>query len=131
MNRYLSVALVCSASVLLNIVLLIPAGIAGVESERKSSARIKVDELFKRNCARCHGADGRGATPSGHLYNAPDFTDPAWWEKHSAITNTRSLRSVVARGKAGMPGFSKKLSKTEINLLVGRILKFQTPERKR
>jgi hypothetical protein len=36
----------------------------------------------------------------------------------------------VARGKAGMPGFGKKLTRSEINLLVDRIRSFRKSERK-
>ncbi len=74
---------------------------------------------------RCHGADGHGDTPLGHTDNAPDFTDPEWWQKHSNITGTTSLRSIVARGKGGMPAFGKKLRRSEINLLVSYVRRFR------
>jgi mono/diheme cytochrome c family protein len=126
---------VCSAILLLFVVLLFESGIAGSalqKSRRASSAsrRQRVDELFNRNCARCHGADGRGDTPLGHTFNAPDFTDPEWWEENSAITSTRRLRSIVIRGKAGMPAFGEKLTKPEINLLVDHVRSFPKPQRK-
>ena len=130
MNRFLKGVSGASAGVLLLIGLLFPTGIASSAMERKSPRRVKVDELFNRNCARCHGADGRGDTPSGHLFKAPDFTDAEWWKKNSSITSTRTLRSVVAHGKAGMPAFGKKLTRSEINLLVDRVRRFRTLERK-
>ena len=130
MNRFLKGVSAASAGVLLLIGLLFPTGIASSAMERKSPRRVKVDELFNRNCARCHGADGRGDTPSGHLFKAPDFTDAEWWKKNSSITSTRTLRSVVAHGKAGMPAFGKKLTRSEINLLVDRVRRFRTLERK-
>jgi mono/diheme cytochrome c family protein len=131
MNCFLK-GVVASGAVLLTLaLLLISTGIASGAFERKPSVRVRqVDELFNRNCARCHGADGRGDTPSGHLFKAPDFTDAEWWKKNSATTSTRSLQSVVARGKAGMPGFGKKLSRSQINLLVQRVRSFRTSERK-
>ena len=97
---------------------------------RKSIARPRdeqqVGDLFRNNCARCHGADGRGDTPLGHTYNAPDLTDPEWWQKHSNITNSASLVSIVSHGKGGMPAFEKKLSRTEIRRLVGYVRKFKS-----
>src|SRR6266480_2241878 len=54
----------------------------------------QADDLFRKNCARCHGADGAGDTPLGHTYSTPDFTDPNWWRKHSDITSTASLLSI-------------------------------------
>ena len=125
MNRFLKGVIAASIAALLLVVLSIPIGIASGAPQRKPSGRLQVDELFKRNCARCHGADGRSDTPSGHLFKAPDFTDADWWAKNASLTSTRTLRSIVARGKAGMPAFGKKLSKSEINLLVNRVRSFR------
>ena len=131
MNRVLKGVVVCSALLLLLAVLVIPTRIARGAFQRHRSSRVKhVDELFNRNCARCHGADGRGDTPLGHLYKAPDFTDSEWWKKNSDISGVNTLRSIVTRGKAGMPAFGKKLRPAEINLLVDRIRRFRKLERK-
>jgi len=131
MNCYLKSVVASSAVLLVLALLLIPTGIVRGAFERKSSARVRqVDELFNRNCARCHGADGRGDTPSGHLFKAPDFTDADWWQKNSDITSKRNLRSLVARGKAGMPAFGKKLTRAQINLLVDRVRSFRKLGRK-
>ena len=94
------------------------------QSKRKSSF---VSDLFRNNCARCHGADGRADTPLGHTYKTPDLTDPEWWRKNSRITSTASLASIVSRGKGGMPAFGKKLKRTEIRLLVGYVRKLKNP----
>jgi mono/diheme cytochrome c family protein len=92
------------------------------QSKRKSSA---TEDLFRTNCARCHGADGRGDTPLGHTYNSPDFTDSAWWQKHSDITGTKSLVSIVTKGRGGMPAFGKKLKSFEIKGLVSYVRRFR------
>jgi len=92
------------------------------QTKRKASA---TEDLFQANCARCHGADGRGDTPLGHTYNSPDFTDNAWWQKHSDITSTKSLVSIVTNGKGGMPGFGKKLKSSEIKGLVSYARRFR------
>jgi mono/diheme cytochrome c family protein len=127
MNGFLKGAVMGSA-VLLLAALLWQAEIAKAALQRKNSPRAKrVDELFNRNCARCHGADGRGDTPLGHVYKAPDFTDVEWWRKNANISNTRTLKSIVTRGKAGMPAFGKKLTRSEINLLVGHVRRFRKP----
>jgi mono/diheme cytochrome c family protein len=99
--------------------------------KRKTSRTKQVEELFNKNCARCHGADGRGETPQGKLFKAPNFTDPEWWQKNSRITNPRAQRSIIIRGKATMPAFGKKLTRSEINLLLGQIRSFRQAERKR
>ncbi len=96
--------------------------------QRRSAAKPRgtpVGDLFRNNCARCHGADGAGDTPLGHTYKTPDFTDPNWWRKHSDITSTASLLSIVSHGKGGMPAFGKKLSRPEIRRLVEHIRGFR------
>src|SRR6184192_1495490 len=96
--------------------------------QRRSVARssgTQVGDLFRNNCARCHGADGAGDTPLGHTYKTPDFTDPDWWRKHSDITSTASLVSIVSHGKGGMPAFGKKLSRPEIRRLVEHVRGFR------
>ena len=90
----------------------------------KSRAGEAVGDLFRNNCARCHGGDGRGDTPLGNTYKAPDFSDPEWWQKHSQITSTASLISIVSRGKGGMPAFGKKLSRADIRWRVGYVRRF-------
>ena len=94
------------------------------KAQSKRSSTLAVD-LFRTNCARCHGADGRGDTPLGHTYNAPDFTDAEWWRKHSDITSTGRLVSIVSHGKSGMPAFGKKLKPSEIKLLVNYVRRFR------
>ncbi|MEP6706364.1 MAG: cytochrome c [Pyrinomonadaceae bacterium] len=131
MNWFLKGVVVCSAVFLLLALLAMPTMIARGSLQQQRSSRVKhVDELFNRNCARCHGADGRGDTPLGHLYKAPNFTDSEWWKKNSDLSGVKALRSIVIRGKAGMPAFGKKLTRAEINLLVDRIRRFRKLERK-
>jgi mono/diheme cytochrome c family protein len=98
---------------------------ASPQRRRSSLDAERVVDLFKANCARCHGADGKGDTPLGQTYHAPDFTDPEWWRKHSDISNTLSLISIVSHGKGGMPAFGKKLKHNEIKLLVSYVRRFR------
>lgn len=92
---------------------------------KSKSGTARADDLFRTNCARCHGADGRGDTPLGQTYKSPDFTDAEWWRKHSDITSTRSLISIVTHGKGGMPAFGKKLRISDIKLLVSHVRRFR------
>ncbi len=118
--------LLAGTSGLVVFAILISSGIARGVPQRPSASRTKnVAELYKQNCAVCHGADGRGKTAQGKLLKTPDFTDPDWWRKNSSKTGTKSLRSVVTRGKGLMPAFGKQLTRSEINLLVDRVRKFR------
>jgi mono/diheme cytochrome c family protein len=127
MVRFLLGVVVCSAILSFFVAFLNEIDIAAAALQKsQTSSRVKrVDELYNRNCARCHGPDGRGDTPLGQVFNSPDFTDPEWWKENSSITSTKSLRLIVTGGKAGMPAFGKKLSRAEINLLVDRVRKFR------
>ncbi|HJZ82161.1 MAG TPA: cytochrome c [Pyrinomonadaceae bacterium] len=89
------------------------------------STNARVDDLYRANCARCHGAGGRGDTPLGETYKAPDFTDSDWWREHSDITGSKSLISIVTNGKGEMPAFGKKLKNSEIKLLVNYVRRFR------
>lgn len=115
----------CGAVLLLLSAVFITTDFAMASSQVRGSTRKRVDELYNKNCARCHGPDGSGDTPLGQTFNAPNLTDPDWWKKNASITSTRSLRAIVAKGRGGMPGFAKKLTQTEINLLVDRMRRFR------
>src|SRR5258708_706047 len=109
--------------------LLAPAGSGLSSAPQKCKARggaaHKIEDLYRSNCARCHGAGGRSDTPLGRTFNAPDFTDQKWWQDHAAIANTRSLVAIVTNGKGSMPAFSKKLNRSEINNLVTYVRLFR------
>ncbi len=82
-------------------------------------------DLFRTNCARCHGAEGRGDTALGQTYNAPDFTDASWWRRNASTTTRGKLVSIVTRGKGDMPAFEKKLKRAQIELLVDYVRRFR------
>ena len=84
-----------------------------------------VAELFRNNCARCHGADGRAETPLGQTHNTPDLTDAAWWQRNAALASPRSLTTIVRQGKGDMPAFGEKLKPNEISGLVKYMRKFR------
>ncbi len=129
MNRTLTDVALCSAALLLLAILFVASNTSGVALPRRGDSPTqrteKVRDLFNRNCARCHGADGRGDTQLGHVFNSPDFTDAEWWKKNANITSPRRLALIVARGKAGMPAFGKKLTKAQIKLLVSHVRRFR------
>ena len=71
-------------------------------------------ELYSKNCASCHGKDGRAKTLKGKLKHARDLTDPTW---QGRVGDERLFNSIM-NGKGKMPAFSKKLSEQEIDSLV-------------
>ena len=99
------------------------------ETQRPKRNSTDVVDIFRANCARCHGAEGRGETPLGQTYQAPNFTDDQWWRTKAKITGTRSLVTIVSNGKGGMPAFSKKLKPSEIRSLVNYVRRFRPSDR--
>ncbi len=67
------------------------------------------EELFLRNCARCHGADGKSQTALGKSLDAPDLAA----HKHSLKKNIL----IITNGDGEMPAFGKKLKKADIAAL--------------
>lgn len=70
--------------------------------------------LYNKQCAECHGKDGRGRTFRGKHTHARDLTDAQWQDQ---VTDERFYNS-ISKGKGKMPAFSKKLSDAEIDSLV-------------
>jgi mono/diheme cytochrome c family protein len=74
--------------------------------------------LYARNCARCHGVDGRGdpeirkTMPNVRDFQAPEFR---------ARASTDAIVSVVMAGKGQMPAFGQSLSVPKIQALSGYI----------
>lgn len=67
--------------------------------------------LFSKNCAICHGPDGKGNKSIG----TPNFTDPAFDKSVSAS----EMQTAIHNGKgAVMPAWSGKLTDEQISSLV-------------
>ena len=72
------------------------------------------NDLFLKNCAACHGKDGRAKTFKAKFNHARNLTDPAW----QASSTDEHIYESILKGKKKMPAFEKKLSKDEIGALV-------------
>ena len=71
-------------------------------------------EVFKANCAACHGADGKGNIALG----APNLTDKTWLYGGSEAT----IIETVTKGRmAMMPAQDKVLSPEKIHLLTAYV----------
>ena len=124
-TRLVSISLVLIALALFLVDLTVTRATPPQGRPAARSRGTQAGDLFRKNCARCHGADGAGDTPLGHTYNTPDFTDPQWWRKHSNITSAGSLVSIVSQGKGGMPAFGRKLTRAQIRRLVDYVRRFK------
>jgi len=81
------------------------------------------EELFARNCASCHGKDGRAQTPIARKLGVKDLTQ-------SKLTEAEIEKQIVEgkrddHGKEKMPSFKVKLSAEEIRSLVKVVKDFR------
>lgn len=74
-------------------------------------------QLYTRQCASCHGKDGRSKTIKGRLKHARDLTDREWHEK---VSDERIFNS-INNGKGKMPAYGKKLSQEQVESLVTHV----------
>jgi mono/diheme cytochrome c family protein len=74
-------------------------------------------ELYVKQCASCHGKDGRAKTLKGKLKHARNLKDAQWQDK---VSDERLFNS-INNGKGKMPAYGKKLSQQEIEALVGYV----------
>jgi mono/diheme cytochrome c family protein len=75
--------------------------------------------LFSKNCAGCHGPDGKGNKSLG----TPNFTDPVL---QKGVSDS-DLHNAIRNGKGGiMPAWSGKLTDGQISSLVTYIRSFAT-----
>ncbi len=81
-----------------------------------STAAVDGASLFNRQCAQCHGRDGRAKTRRGRQTHTRDITNAEW---QNDISDERIFNS-ISRGKGKMPAF-KKLSDGEIDALVAYV----------
>ncbi len=74
-------------------------------------------ELYAKNCASCHGKDGRAKTFKAKLNHARNLADAEW---QGRVSDERLFNSVM-NGKGKMPPYGKKLSEPEIDSLVAYV----------
>lgn len=77
--------------------------------------------LFETNCAKCHGADGKGNTKMGQKAGAKDLTDP---KVQAGVTDDKIAKSIKEGVKEGdktkMKAFPD-LSAGDVKALVGYV----------
>ena len=71
-------------------------------------------DLFKAKCAMCHGADASGKTAMGEKMKIRDLRSAEVQKQTDA-----ELEGIISKGKEKMPAYGTKLSKQQIDKLVG------------
>ena len=74
-------------------------------------------QLYTKQCASCHGKDGRAKTIKGKLKHARNLTDRPWQDQ---VSDERIFNS-INNGKGKMPAYGKKLSQEQIESLANYV----------
>jgi len=77
------------------------------------------NSLYISNCARCHGADGKGNTQLGQEYGVPDLTITA---RRMSLTR---VKNIINNGDGDMPAYKKKLKAAQITSLANYVRKLR------
>jgi cytochrome c553 len=91
-----------------------------------STPAVEVKELWEKNCASCHGKDGRGETKMGKKAGVKDYTDPKVQE---AMKDDDAIKAIKEgkkdKGKEVMKPFAEKLSDDEVKALAAYVRTFK------
>ncbi len=72
------------------------------------------ERTFMRNCASCHGADGKGLPIPGYQVPPADLTTAQFQSTH----DDAAIRSILMNGKGAMPPLGKLLPPSELDELI-------------
>ena len=93
-----------------------------------STARGDTVGDYTKNCASCHGPDGKGQTKMGEKLKIKDLTDP---KVQAEFTDEQAMKDISdglkdeKTGKVTMPARKDKLSPDQIKGLVGFVRAFK------
>ena len=96
--------------------------VAGAVSVRAADAK----ENWDKNCAKCHGPDGKGKTKMGEKLGIKDYTDAKVQDGMKDDEMAKAIKEGVKDGeKTKMKAFGDTLSDDEIKALVKYVRDFK------
>ena len=99
--------------IVLGVALLIAGGVSAKAADAKA--------IWEKDCAKCHGADGKGDTKMGKKVEVKDLTDAKVQADADDAKMTKAIKDGVKDGdKVRMKAFSD-LSDDEIKALVAYV----------
>ena len=86
-----------------------------------------VKENWEKNCASCHGKDGKGETKAGKKAEVKDLTDAKYQESFTDEKMGQQIKDGMKdkNGKEKMKPFADKLSAEEIKALIAYVRAFK------
>lgn len=74
------------------------------------------EAIFKRQCAGCHGTDGKGQTAMGKTFKLKDLTSAEVQKQTDS-----ELFDILAKGKEKMPAYENNLGHDRIQAVVAYV----------
>ena len=71
---------------------------------------------YKQKCVACHGADGKGDTPTGKALGIRSFASA-----ETTKMNDQELADIIEKGKGKMPKYGSSMKPDEIKSMVAYI----------
>lgn len=98
-------------------------GAAALSAQSGNAGPVTGRDVYRANCAACHGPEGRGNGPAAAALNPrpTDFTNAA---QRQATTDSAS-GYVIEHGRRGMPAFGRTLTHAQVDSLVAHLKTFR------
>ena len=94
--------------------------LGAVSAAEKDAAPSPEAAAFLKNCASCHGKDGKGKAPMAKMFKVgPEALDLV--DKDTIAKTDEELLKVTSTGKGKMPAYEKKMKAEELSALVAYI----------
>jgi len=91
-----------------------------------SASAADVKETWDKECAKCHGPDGKGDTKMGKKLEIKDFTDAKYQDSLKDDAMAKAIKDGVKQDeKTRMKAYGETLSDAEIKDLVAFVRKFK------
>lgn len=81
-----------------------------------AGAQQRAANVYKANCAACHGPSGDANTPAGKVFNVPSFSSETVLKEPDD-----NLLAIAKNGKGKMPAWHDKLSEDQLKDLIAFI----------
>jgi mono/diheme cytochrome c family protein len=105
-------------------ILILGLAIIGMAALSASAADAKA--IYEKDCAKCHGPDGKGDTKMGKKAGAKDYTDAKVQEAMKDGEMAKAIKDGVKDGDTvKMKGFADTLSDDEVKALVAYVRTFK------
>jgi len=96
-------------------------------ADTKAERPHDTSDLYAKNCARCHGKDGKGKEGRKEAPAIPDLTSHKW---HGQRSDAQLVVSILDGKGKDMPAFGDKITQEQAKALVNYVRQFDAEKSK-